>query len=251
MNKAEYEATTPYYDLFWQSESAPALSFLMDISTPNQTFIEIGAGTGRYAIPLAISGRKIYAIEPSPGMRHTLLTKAAHEPRVADTLTIIPGDATSFQLPGVQADVAYLLEVYGHFLTRAERISALSNIHRHLKPGGIFLLDGLLSKEQVKDQPRLLVANRSIGKCRYTMDVQINKKCENLCQQTYYYETWFENTLIESITVPIEVALIDYHELREFLTILNFEIISEYANYEKSPLSSGNGPGVLLARRKE
>ncbi len=43
--------------------------FLLPRLRPDDTLIDIGAGTGRYAVPLARSVRQVLAVEPSPGMR--------------------------------------------------------------------------------------------------------------------------------------------------------------------------------------
>lgn len=42
-----------------------------------QTYVDVGAGTGRYAIPLARRGRTVIAVEPSAGMRSVLERSSA------------------------------------------------------------------------------------------------------------------------------------------------------------------------------
>ncbi|MDQ3549343.1 MAG: class I SAM-dependent methyltransferase [Chloroflexota bacterium] len=44
------------------------LNELRAMSNPDATWLDIGAGGGRYALPLALSSRKVIAVDPSEGM---------------------------------------------------------------------------------------------------------------------------------------------------------------------------------------
>lgn len=46
----------------------PTLEALRDLIGPDETLLDIGAGGGRYALPLAFGCREVLALEPSPGM---------------------------------------------------------------------------------------------------------------------------------------------------------------------------------------
>lgn len=50
----------------------PTLDALLDIVRPTDSVLDIGAGGGRYALPLALHTREVIAIEPSEGMRRVL-----------------------------------------------------------------------------------------------------------------------------------------------------------------------------------
>jgi SAM-dependent methyltransferase len=46
----------------------PALDALRALVQPGETWLDIGAGGGRYALPLALLAREVIAVEPSDGM---------------------------------------------------------------------------------------------------------------------------------------------------------------------------------------
>ena len=52
----------------------PALDRLFEQAGSNETWLDIGAGAGRYALPLALRVREVIAVEPSPSMRRALRT---------------------------------------------------------------------------------------------------------------------------------------------------------------------------------
>ncbi len=55
----------------------PALDVLRGLVVPGETWLDIGAGGGRYALPLALAGAKVVALDPSPGMLQVLHSAAA------------------------------------------------------------------------------------------------------------------------------------------------------------------------------
>src|SRR5437868_13409163 len=50
----------------------PALNFLRSLLEPNDVVLDIGAGGGRYALPVALVALEVIALDPSPGMLEVL-----------------------------------------------------------------------------------------------------------------------------------------------------------------------------------
>ena len=50
----------------------PTLELLRELLRPTDIVLDIGAGGGRYALPLALEAREVVAIEPSEGMRRVM-----------------------------------------------------------------------------------------------------------------------------------------------------------------------------------
>ncbi len=61
-----------------QRSDEPLLDELRALVQPDETWMDIGAGGGRYTLAIALLARRVYAVEPSPGMR-TALSEAARE----------------------------------------------------------------------------------------------------------------------------------------------------------------------------
>lgn len=55
----------------------PALDRLRELTEPEQTWLDVGAGAGRYALPLALRVREVIAVEPSASMRQAMRTGIA------------------------------------------------------------------------------------------------------------------------------------------------------------------------------
>ncbi len=50
----------------------PVLNLLMAIARPGETWLDIGAGAGRFALPLALRAGEVIALDPSEGMLQAL-----------------------------------------------------------------------------------------------------------------------------------------------------------------------------------
>src|SRR5215212_11045569 len=53
------------------------LAVLLRLARPDDVWVDVGAGGGRYALPLALAVREVVAVEPSPAMVATLVADAA------------------------------------------------------------------------------------------------------------------------------------------------------------------------------
>jgi hypothetical protein len=105
----------------------PALDGLLAIAGKDETWLDIGAGAGRYALPLALHVRRVIAVEPSSGMRRALRTGLGEHgienvrivpvawPEALEELGPLPAADTAFI-----AHVGYDIEQIGPFLDAME-----------------------------------------------------------------------------------------------------------------------------------
>jgi SAM-dependent methyltransferase len=105
----------------------PALDVLAEQAGSNETWLDIGAGAGRYALPLAQRVREVIAVEPSASMRRALRT--GMDEHGIGNVRIVPGawpDAAAElgELPAADvsmiAHVGYDIEAIGPFLDAME-----------------------------------------------------------------------------------------------------------------------------------
>lgn len=69
----------------------PLLDDLLALARPGETWLDIGAGAGRYALPLALRVGPVIAVEPSPGMAAALAEGAADTGVDGERLTVLRG----------------------------------------------------------------------------------------------------------------------------------------------------------------
>jgi SAM-dependent methyltransferase len=95
-----------------------------------RTVVDLGCGTGLLTCELAVDGRKVIGVDPSPAM----LAVARRQPN-AEAVQWIEGDSTALGTP--EADLVVMTgNVTQVFLKDAEWTANLRDIHAALGPGG-------------------------------------------------------------------------------------------------------------------
>ena len=102
--------------------------------------IELGAGTGRLAVPFALDGHAIHAVEPAVAMRAQLVRYA-----VASNALLTVEDAAAATFSGRDGErapfVYFPFNGLLHLASRDELRSAFTHVHARLADGGRFAFD--------------------------------------------------------------------------------------------------------------
>lgn len=118
----------------------PTVEVLAEL-TPGDDILELAAGTGRIAIPLAKRGFQLSAVDLSPAMLQVLEKKYSKE-----NIKTVIGDMKNIQL-NQTFDLIYLIfNGITYLKDLNEQVSCFKNAARHLKPGGLFLIETFLPK---------------------------------------------------------------------------------------------------------
>jgi ubiquinone/menaquinone biosynthesis C-methylase UbiE len=122
------------------------------LSPPPGVVLDVGGAAGAYAFWLAERGYEVHLVDPVP--LHVEQAKEASRSREGGRLASARvGDARRLDFADLSADAVLLLGPLYHLTDRAERLAALAEARRVLKPGGFVfaaaisrfasLLDGL------------------------------------------------------------------------------------------------------------
>jgi putative AdoMet-dependent methyltransferase len=101
------------------------------------TVIDLGSGTGAFALYAAKKCKTIYAVDISPAMIN--YCRQAAEKEGLTNITFCQGGLLSYEHAGEPADAAVCVAVL-HHLPDFWKLEALKRVYRMLKPGGKFLL---------------------------------------------------------------------------------------------------------------
>ena len=98
------------------------------------TILDIGGGPGRYSFWLARKGHRVHLIDIMP--LHTQQARDVQRRSKRQLASISLGDARRLDFDNKTVDIVLLFGPLYHLVKRKERLKALTEAHRVLKPGG-------------------------------------------------------------------------------------------------------------------
>jgi SAM-dependent methyltransferase len=103
--------------------------------------LDVGGGAGVYAFPLAAAGYQVHLVDPVP--LHIEQAAAASRTTATPLAGAAVGDARMLEASNDSVDAVLLLGPLYHLTDRADRIKALREAGRVLRPGGTAIVAAL------------------------------------------------------------------------------------------------------------
>jgi ubiquinone/menaquinone biosynthesis C-methylase UbiE len=111
---------------------------------------DVGGGPGVYACRLAKQGYEVHLVDALP-LHVEMARQASQAQPDAPLASIVVGDAHSLKRPDTSVDVVLLFGPLYHLTERADRLTALREAYRILRPCGILLAMGISRFASVLD----------------------------------------------------------------------------------------------------
>ena len=239
-----YEKAAHLYDLFDSKEN---IEFFYHYASEAGEILDIGAGTGRIAVPLAERGPKMVCIEPSPAMRREFEKKISEKPELSKNIELIAGDAISFNLDRTFA-AAFLSGTFDHFLDDEERLQSLKNIAKHLGPHGKLIFDVFIGL--MKDSPLSPAGKVKKGDTEYRRFVGDRILPDEKMEVVLVFETYQSGKLKERIEERSIVGVIHKERVHQVLEKTGFEVKKEFRNYHFTESKEGDSLLIIEAVKK-
>ena len=144
----------PTYDVKAGTDPREDLDELLKLGlNREQTLVDLGAGTGTFALAAAPYLRRVVAVDVSPQMLAVLRAKL-DAAGLANVETVLAG-FLSYEHTGDAADVVYSRHAL-HHLPDFWKAVALARIAAFMKPGGILLLRDLVYSFEPAETDRVI-----------------------------------------------------------------------------------------------
>ncbi len=238
-----YERSARFYDLFDEKDN---IDFFYQYAAQAGQILDVGAGTGRIAIPIARRAIKVWCVEPSLAMRQEFEEKLRREPGLRKRITLIEGTAASFDA-GRMFPAAFLSGTFDHLLDGAERGAALSNVGRHLLPGGKLVFDVFLGL--MKDSAPSPAGVARVGEREIRRSVGGQLLSDQKKETRLVFEIYEAGELMERIEERSLVGITSRQEVHHLLHRAGFELRHEWGSYDFRPFEERDSLLIVEAVR--
>ncbi|MCY4412823.1 MAG: class I SAM-dependent methyltransferase [Caldilineaceae bacterium] len=149
-----FDAFARFYDGDYRDYTDDIRLVLKTARAAGRTALELGCGTGRVLLPLAEAGFQVVGLDKSAALLAIARRKLAKQGFESETVAsesaadgsrmvrLVQADMTSFELAQTEVDFAFVVSnTLMHLTTQAEQLLALQCAHRHLRAGGLLLID--------------------------------------------------------------------------------------------------------------
>ncbi len=214
--------------------------------------LEIGCGTGRVLVPLAEAGFQITGVDNDPRMLARANARV-EQAGVGNRARLVEADARTLSLYEQFALAIVPLNSFLHFTSDDDQIRALEAIRRHLRKGGLLVLDlpnpepallgeqgGQVVLEWVRHDPE---TGAEVSKLRS----QRVDPARQLVELTLLFDEASEDALRRRVyTLPLRYVY--RRELELLLEKCGFSIDSVYGGYDLSDYAADSLKLIALAR---
>lgn len=262
MSERQAEAIARLYDLDLSVDPGDVELYVALAKRTGGPIVELAAGSGRIAVPLAEAGHRVVGVDISQEMMARARTRlVAAGPKVADRVQLIEADmAEAAANEAVAAAGPYQLAILGLnsilILTSADRQRAvLDAMARLLAPGGIAVVDvwlpvptdltafdGRLSLDWLRTDPEtgLDVTKSSAAWFDPT---------SRIVTLTTVFEEGAPGTAPVRWTRADALRLVTVDELLGYAADAGLQVEQVAGDHELGPLAPGSDRAVLLARK--
>jgi SAM-dependent methyltransferase len=216
--------------------------------------LELGAGSGRVAIPLAQAGHAVVGIDNSPSMLAEARRRLEALGKIKGSLQLIEGDMTNFELEQRFGMVFVAANTFQHLLTTEEQLACLRCAVRSLLPRGIFAMSirspASVSWEDADWAPMLLHWSRldpATGDMIMKFCVEQPDPGRMVRRLTYIYDRVRPSGEVKRSVFPTELRYSTEAEIRLLLQHCGLRVTHVYGDYDLAPVGAGDNL-VFVAR---
>jgi len=137
-NETYGERVAGVYDEWFANYDAQAIDVLAELAWGGRA-LELGIGTGRFALPLLAKGVEVHGVDAAPSMVLRLKDKPGGE-----RIPVTQGNFADVPVDGQFALVYIVFNTFFALSSQAEQVQCFRNVAAHLSPGGCFLIEAFV-----------------------------------------------------------------------------------------------------------
>lgn len=244
----EFYADGRLYDALFPVGASAVAFYRAEVGRDRATVLELGCGTGRKLVPLAVDGHRCTGLDSSAAMLdRARLLAAEHDVEVE----WVRGDMRSFDLGRAFDAVLIPGNSLLHLHEHTDLVSCLRAVRRHLAPGGRLVLDvfnpsiALLARADGTRRDREDLT--STGPDRGTVRVEVEEAYDAAAQVTRGRWTLSWGSPPASSVLPLEIRSVFPQELLLLLEAAGLRLVDRFGDWSRTSFTSGSPLQIVVA----
>lgn len=250
---SEFDPLARFYDLLY-AERGDDLHMYRDFALlAHGPILELGCGTGRVLIPLALDGHQVTGLELSEAMLDVAQAKV-EAAQMGDRVTLIAGDMRDFDIPARFALAFIPINTFMHCYDTGQQLACLRCIRRHLRPGGQLIVDvyhpdpqtllesdaRLVSEGTVVDPGTGHIVHRF-----YTRRLDLATQTQHI---TFILDEVDSAGRVHRTVFPFRLRFVYRYEMELLLHAAGFSLEAVYGSYDLEPFDGSSEKMIFVAR---
>ena len=240
----EYTASTygdqiaGVYDSFYGSVDVELRIDVLEELAAGGRALELGIGTGSFALPLAARGVEVHGIDVSEAMVEELRTKAG-----GAEIPVTIGDFADVEVEGTFSLIYVLNNTFFMLTEQEEQVRCFENVAAHLDESGVFLVDAFVPDVTRFDRGQEVRA-RLPDLETVRLDVSTHDSMKQLVD--------FRHVLISEAGVRVYPARLRYAwpaELDLMARLAGLRLRERWGDWDRSPFTSKSEGHVSIYER--
>ena len=245
------------YDLDLRDDPGDLDLYLALAERADGRILELAAGTGRLAVPLALAGHPVTAVDLDPAMLDRGRGHAAATGVPPDRLSFVEADLLDLRLPdaGTYALAFIALNSIMLLASRDAQRRAIATLASHLAPGGLAAVDAWLpdADDLARFDGRVILewprTDLETGQVVTKAGSAQHDAATGTVELTAIYEEGRQGELARRWVRHDRLRLISADELAGFAEDAGLRVELVAGGYDLGPLGPGSERAVLIAER--
>lgn len=246
------------YDLDLRSDPGDLDLYLALADRADGLVLELAAGSGRVAVPLAQAGHAVTAVDNDPAMLDRGRTRAAVTGVPPDRLAFVEADLLDLRLPdaGRYALAFIALNSIMLLATREAQRAAFRTLAAHLAPGGLAAVDAWLpdAEDLGRFDGRVMLewprTDLETGAIVTKVGSAQHDAATNTIELSAIYEEGRQGEPPRRWVRHDRLRLVSADELAAFAEDAGMRVEILAGGYDLSPIGPGSERAVIIAERR-
>lgn len=258
---AEFDAWAAYYDVIHQGLPGEAEFYTGQAVRLGGKTLELGCGTGRVAIAMAMSGVDVTGLDHSKAMLAVCGAKLEAVGPTKGALRLVHGDMSDFDLGEAFDFIAMPYRSFMHLDRPAQQRRCLERVRAHLKDSGVFILNTWVPKRSAMlpgpdasgDDAFQFVEDYALPDSteilRYHHRAAYDEFRQRIVEEHRIEEVDAAGSVLHAETLPLIRVWTTPREMDNLVRLCGFEVEAVFGDFDCTPLTASSTEMIWVLKK--